>query len=200
MSEAEDTSFARLVSLACHDLRTPLATVHGFVRTLRRLEDRGEPEARYLAMMDAASEQMAQLLDDLGLVARIESGRFEPTVADGDTLELARQVAVDVGPDAVAVSGDGGPFTTEPAAVRRALASLARCLLRHGGLERVALSAVGPHVTLTPVPPSVAPILLADELRDFGAAVAGRVIAALGGSLEVDGEALQVRLPVAVPH
>ena len=29
-----DTSFARLVSLACHDVRTPLATVHGFAKTL----------------------------------------------------------------------------------------------------------------------------------------------------------------------
>ena len=33
---ANDTSFARLVSLACHDVRTPLATVHGFVKTLAR--------------------------------------------------------------------------------------------------------------------------------------------------------------------
>jgi len=31
-----DTFFARLVSLACHDVRTPLATVNGFVKTLER--------------------------------------------------------------------------------------------------------------------------------------------------------------------
>jgi signal transduction histidine kinase len=36
MTERDDTEFARLVSLACHDVRTPLATVHGFVRTLER--------------------------------------------------------------------------------------------------------------------------------------------------------------------
>ena len=30
----DDNAFARLVSLACHDLRTPLATVHGFATTL----------------------------------------------------------------------------------------------------------------------------------------------------------------------
>ena len=34
----EDSEFARLVSLACHDLRTPLATVNGFARTLTRFE------------------------------------------------------------------------------------------------------------------------------------------------------------------
>ena len=32
----DDPDFARLVSLACHDLRTPLATVHGFATTLSR--------------------------------------------------------------------------------------------------------------------------------------------------------------------
>jgi hypothetical protein len=38
---------------------------------------------------------------------------------------------------------------------------------------------------------------VAEDLRDFGAAVAGRVVSALGGSVAVDGEALVVRLPVA---
>ena len=33
---SDDTYFARLVSLACHDVRTPLATVHGFAKTLER--------------------------------------------------------------------------------------------------------------------------------------------------------------------
>ena len=37
-SVATDRFFARFVSLACHDLRTPLATVSGFARTLERLE------------------------------------------------------------------------------------------------------------------------------------------------------------------
>ena len=30
----DDSRFPRLVSLACHDLRTPLATIYGFARTL----------------------------------------------------------------------------------------------------------------------------------------------------------------------
>ena len=40
MTQADD--FPRLVSLACHDLRTPLATVFGFARTLVRMEGLGE--------------------------------------------------------------------------------------------------------------------------------------------------------------
>ena len=32
----DDASFPRLVSLACHDVRTPLATVFGFARMIER--------------------------------------------------------------------------------------------------------------------------------------------------------------------
>ena len=38
-------SFARFVSLACHDLRTPLATVSGFAHTLRRMRSASRPTA-----------------------------------------------------------------------------------------------------------------------------------------------------------
>jgi signal transduction histidine kinase len=195
MPESEDTSFARLVSLACHDLRTPLATVHGFVRTLTRLQNFDEPVARYLGMMEAASTQMAELLDELGLAARIETGRYEPVRRPVDVRELARAAAERVGNGAVTVSGSGGMIETEPEAAGRAVANLARCAVRHGGLERVGLEAEGVQLSLAPVTSHVAPIILGRELRDLGAAVAGRVIEALDGSLELEGETLRVRLP-----
>jgi signal transduction histidine kinase len=197
MSEPEDTSFARLVSLACHDLRTPLATVHGFVRTLPRLQDFEEPAARYLQMMDAASKQMAELLDELGLAARIESGGYDPDLREVNTLEVARAAAERVGGNAILVSGGGGPVETDSEAAARALADVSRCLLRHGGLERVELEVEGPELRLVPVPAAVAPIALGDDLRDLGAAVAARVLEALGGSLWVEGETLRLRLPLA---
>ena len=43
---AQDTSFSRLVSLACHDLRTPLATVSGFAKTMVNMEGVDEKIAR----------------------------------------------------------------------------------------------------------------------------------------------------------
>src|SRR3989442_9479033 len=90
-------SFPRLVSLAAHDLRTPLATIHGFAQTLVRMGDLGEPKQRYLEMIDAASRQLAELLDELGLAARIEGGRYEPNLRAIDTLELARTAARELG-------------------------------------------------------------------------------------------------------
>ena len=125
MSAAEDTSFARLVSLACHDLRTPLATVHGFAKTLLRMEH-DERTTRFLGMVEAASGQMSELLDELGLVSRIESGRYEPGLRDADTLEIARAAAARLEPGSVEVDGAGVTVVTEPDTLARSLASLAR--------------------------------------------------------------------------
>ena len=52
----------------------------------------------------------------------------------------------------------------------------------------------GAELTLAPVTPEAAPVILAEELKDLGAAVALRAIAALGGSVELVGEELHVRL------
>jgi hypothetical protein len=52
----------------------------------------------------------------------------------------------------------------------------------------------GPELALAPVTPASAPVVLGEDLRDLGAAVAVRVVRARGGSLEVDGETLRVRL------
>lgn len=175
-------------------MRTPLATVSGFAHTLQQTEELGEPSARYVAMIQAASEQIAELLEDLGLVARIEGERYEPILAEADTLELAQAAASRLGEKATA-AGSGGAVHVERDGVERGLASLARCALRHGGLERVELTADGPSVWIEPVTPGAAPILLGEDLKDLGAAAAGRLVEALGGSLELQGERLLVHLP-----
>ena len=191
-----DSDFARLVSLACHDLRTPLATVNGFARTLTRFEQLEDPMPRYLQMMATAADQMGALLDDLGLVARIESGRWEAPTREADTLELARGAAARVDAQ-VEVTGSGTGASVEPDAAERALAALALCAVRHGGLERLDIAVDGAEIRMAPVTEESAGVLVGEDLRDFGAAVAGRVVSALGGSVAVDGEALVVRLPVA---
>jgi signal transduction histidine kinase len=191
-----DTQFARLVSLACHDLRTPLATVHGFARTLTQLEGVDDRIAGYLGMIETASVQLADLLDDLGLAARIEGRRWEPNLRTADLLELAGEGTAELG-EAVGVSGPGGPVRVDVDAARRAVDNLARCALRHGGLDRLDLVADGTGLRFSPVGAEVAPIALGIDLRDLGAAVAVRVVEALGGSVRAEGEALVVRLPSA---
>jgi signal transduction histidine kinase len=190
----EDTEFAQLVMLACHDLRTPLATVLGFTQTLVRLEQLEEPASRYLEMIGAASGQIGDLIDELSLGARIEAGRYEPVREELDTLELARAAAEELGPDRVEVGGPGAGVEVDAEATRRAVVALTRCALRHGGLEQVTLTAAGQALELTPVTAAAAPVLLGEDLRDLGAAVAVRQLRAQGGSVELDGERLIVAL------
>jgi two-component system OmpR family sensor kinase len=189
-----DVSFARLVSLAAHDLRTPLATIHGFAQTLVRMGDLGEPKQRYLEMIDAASRQLAELLDELGVAARIEANRYEPARLEVDTLQLAHATAEELGTERVAVTGDGASVEVDVEAVQRGVSALAQAALRHGGLEQVTLNVDGRTLTVSPVTPSSGPVLVGEDLRDLGAAVAVKVIRALGGTVELRGDAVHIEL------
>ena len=153
----------------------------------------GDPQDRYLGLIDAASTQLTELLEDLSLVARIEGGRWEPLQQDTDTLALAR-IAMEPLGDGAVVSGTGAAATLDPGAVARALHGLANAARRHGGLERVELDVAGHEIRIGPVT-TAAPVVLAEDLRDLGAALGRTVIEALGGSLALDGERLVVRLP-----
>src|SRR5579872_2128965 len=189
-----DTSFARLVSLACHDVRTPLATVHGFAKTLTRAVELEAPADRYVEMIEAASLQMAELLDELSLVARIESGRYDPALREADTLELAHAAAERLGEERVRVSGAGATIETDIEAIDRGLSALVQAALRHGGLDEVDVVVRDVEIDVSPITESSAQVVLGQELRDLGAAVAVRVIEYRGGAVAVGDGTLTVRL------
>jgi signal transduction histidine kinase len=189
---ADDAAFARLVSLACHDLRTPLATVHGFVKTLERQLELEPPADRYLEMIGAASMQMSELLDELSVAARIASERYDPALRAANTLELARNAQERL--EGVTVSGEGTEIETDVEAVDRGVSALVQCTLRHGGLDEVDVRVRGTELDVSPVTPASAPVVLGEDLRDLGAAVAVILIRRLGGDVRVEGETLTVRL------
>jgi signal transduction histidine kinase len=190
-----DTSFAQLVSLAAHDLRTPLATIHGFAQTLIRMGGLEPPKDRYVEMITAASRQLSELLDELSLAARIEADRYEPNVQPVDTLELARHAANELGEDRVHVAGAGGEVRVDVDPTRRGVAALVQAALRHGGLDEAECRADGAELRISPVTKSSADVLLGSDLRDLGAAVAVKLVEALGGSVGRDSDAVVVRLP-----
>lgn len=185
MEDAE--RFPRIVSLACHDLRTPLATVYGFARTLTRSEGHDERTARFLGMIETASEQMTELLDELGVAARVMSGRFEPTLREVATVDLLQ-----TDDPRIAVVGTGATVETDAEAAAKALRSLALAALRHGPVEQVSFAVDGRTIELAPITPAAAPIVAGEEVRDLGALVARLVLDALGVSIAVDGETLRV--------
>jgi signal transduction histidine kinase len=189
--------FAQLVSLACHDLRTPLATASGFAHTLQRLDSLEAPADRYVEMIGAASEQMTQLLDLLAAAARIESGRFEFQARELDSRQLADAAVERLEDGAATVDGDGADVQVDPRWCETSLAALGECIRRHGALEQVTFAVEGPTVSIGPVGDGVAPIALGEDLRDFGAAVGTAVLTAMGAELEARGEGLAVCLPPA---
>jgi signal transduction histidine kinase len=178
-----DRSFPRLVSLACHDLRTPLATVFGFARTLQRSDELDERSTRFIGMIEEASQQMTELLDALGTVARIEAGRWDPALRPVGTLELVE-----------AATGTGETIETEIDALKSGLRALAAAARRHGPVEQVTWTVAGRELRLEPITAAAAPVVLGEEEKDLGSLVARSVIEELGGSLSVSGEVLTVRV------
>lgn len=189
----DEERFSKLVSLACHDLRTPLATVYGFSRTISRTEGLDPTLVSYSEMIEAASQQLAELLDELSLAARISGGRYEPIVEPVSTAELAAAAAERLGEERVGVSGAGADVTVDVEPMKRSVSSLVQCALRHGGLEHVDVVADGPALRVSPITPASAPVVLGDDLRDLGAAVAVMHVEHHGGSVAVDGDTLTIR-------
>jgi signal transduction histidine kinase len=183
---ADGSGFARLVSLACHDLRTPLATIGGFAKTLGRSGELDERSVRFVGLIDAAADQMTELLELLGLAARIEGGRYDPALTSADTLELASHGAE--------AAGVGAQIETDPAAVGLALTALASAARRHGGVEAVTWTVDGRSLTLAPVNAAAAPVVTGEQAKDLGALVALRALGALGGTVTLAGETLRVTL------
>ncbi len=96
---------SQFLSIASHELRTPITAVSGFaqlaLRTVRaRLEraDGGEHDedlerlARQLAIIQDRSAKLGRLVRELLDVSRIQSGRLEFELAPVDLSELARNV------------------------------------------------------------------------------------------------------------
>jgi signal transduction histidine kinase len=184
-----DSGFAHLVSLACHDLRTPLATVNGFAKTLARTGTLAERESHFVNLIEAAADQMTALLDLLGLAVRIQSDRYEPALTEADTLELARSED-----EHIATEGTGETVATDAVAIHSSLESLARAAAAHGGVPLVTWRVNGRTLELSPVAEDAGAVVTGESPRDLGALVARLVIEHFGGSLAVAGETLRVRL------
>src|SRR5262249_49357961 len=140
----EDQGFSDLVSLACHDLRTPLATIFGFARTLSRADGLQPTYVGYSEMIEAASDQLGELIDELSLAARIAGGRYDPKLEGISTDELAAAAVERLGDDRVSVSGQGADVVVDGDTAKRSVSALVQCALRHGGLEQVDVAVDGP--------------------------------------------------------
>jgi two-component system sensor histidine kinase KdpD len=185
-----------------HDLRTPLATIFGFAKTIERQGALDDTQGRFLGLiMDAASD-MDRMIENLSLVAHVLEGRWTPSLEPASTAALAAAAleAATVRADGRALeaaAGVDGTVSTDPARAPRVLAIVAEAALRLDpgrAVATVAPSADG--VRVGPFEPHLVTVVT-EPGRDIPVEVARIVLERLGVRLEPDGDHVAVRFPAA---
>ncbi len=204
------TEYARLLSLAVHELRTPLSVVSGYLRMLRdSTATGGDPGARQRKMVDDAEKacrRLASLIEELSDLGRLDAGTAAVAVESFDVFALVRDVAATL----PAVSDDearldvrgpdsGGRLRGDKARLRAAFACIMRAVRReHESPATVVADAR--LATLDGSPVALIVVALEGEIewaRDapraplnetrgglgLGLPVARRVVSRFGGSL-----------------
>lgn len=100
--QASEARLRQFVADASHELRTPLASIRGHTELARRYDERlPEDVSRALGRVDAESRRMGRLVEDLLLLARLDTGRPLATAP----VDLTR-LAIDATADAQAAAAD----------------------------------------------------------------------------------------------
>ena len=137
--ERANEVMANFVTLAAHELRTPVTAIHGFVHTLNHLGDRLSPERRdeVSRALEQQTARMALLVEQLLDLSRLDADaidivpqRFEvrrrvaEVVAAAAPPESSGQVSVEVPEDL--------EVTADPAAFDRIVSNLVTNAFRYG--------------------------------------------------------------------
>jgi two-component system OmpR family sensor kinase len=93
--QASETRVRQFVADASHELRTPLAAIRGYTELAQRMQDDAEAVAHAMSRVRSETERMTHLVEDLLLLARLDSGR----PLEREPVDLSR-VAVDAVSDA----------------------------------------------------------------------------------------------------
>jgi signal transduction histidine kinase len=89
------------VANVSHDLRSPLTSIHGFVRAFLDDTIPNERKHHYFMIMEEQTERMIKLVNDLLDMARIESGQLDIRPVIFNLSELVRQVMARMEPEFV---------------------------------------------------------------------------------------------------
>ena len=93
--QASETRVRQFVADASHELRTPLAAIRGYTELAQRVGDDSDAVAHAMSRVQSEAERMTHLVEDLLLLARLDSGR----PLERESVDLSR-VAVDAVSDA----------------------------------------------------------------------------------------------------
>jgi two-component system OmpR family sensor kinase len=93
--QASETRVRQFVADASHELRTPLAAIRGYTELTQRMGDDPEAVAHAMSRVASETERITRLVEDLLLLARLDSGR----PLEREPVDLSR-LAVDAVSDA----------------------------------------------------------------------------------------------------
>ena len=93
--QASETRVRQFVADASHELRTPLAAIRGYTELTQRMGDDREAVAHAMGRVASETERITRLVEDLLLLARLDSGR----PLEREPVDLSR-LAVDAVSDA----------------------------------------------------------------------------------------------------
>jgi two-component system OmpR family sensor kinase len=222
---ASEMRVRQFVADASHELRTPLAAIRGYAELTRRTDQRVPPDvAHALARVESEAARMTTLVDDLLLLARLDSGR----PLERAPVDLSRLVV-----DAVSDARAAGPdhewqldlpsvpvtVTGDAARLQQVMANLFANARVHTppGTTVTARLRGGPDATLTVVDdgPGVPDALLPQVFERFargdssrsaaagstglGLAIVSAVVAAHHGAVDVTSEAGRTAFTVRLP-
>jgi signal transduction histidine kinase len=207
--DAADQLKNDFVSIASHELRTPISVIHGIAATLHaRVDDlRGEQVHALLGTLVQQTDRLRDLADQLLDLSRIEDGgaarpeRFHPRERLD---ELVPRIAGDRTADVRVLVEPGAELVADPVAFERVAANLVLNALRYGEPPVQVRAENGDHFRLVVedrgpgVPAEFVPRLFerfsrSDDTRRSGAPGAGLGLSiacayarTLGGRLEYE--------------
>jgi two-component system OmpR family sensor kinase len=224
---ASETRVRQFVADASHELRTPLAAIRGYAELTRRSRDEVPADIAYaMSRVESESNRMTTLVNDLLLLARLDSGRPLET----EEVDLSRLVVdavndariagrdhlwrLDIPEDPVTVTGD----TQRLHQVLANLLANARTHTPPGTTVTTAVSEIPDYVriTVTDDGPGIPPELMPEIFERFsrgersrsraagstglGLAIVAAVVAAHRGTVEVASMPGHTQFIVTLPH
>ena len=214
--EKTDALRREMVAHVSHDLRTPLATLHGYIETLKLKDTELDPaeRERYLAVALDQSERLRRLIGDLFELAKLDAHEQMPACEAVSLAELVSDIAQKFqleaqrrGSTIDIDAGEGLPMVdADIALVERVLENLIDNALSHspdGGAIRIPIAVRGNSVRVTVADsgPGIAPEHLPRVFDRFyqagnahrgnahaglGLAIAKRIVELHGARLEVE--------------
>jgi two-component system OmpR family sensor kinase len=223
---ASETRVRQFVADASHELRTPLAAIRGYAELARRQDnDVPQPIAHALSRVESEARRMTTLVEDLLLLARLDSGRpllHEPVdlsrlvvdaVSDAHAAGPEHHWRLDLPADPVLVTGDD-------ARLHQVVANLLANGRTHtppGSTITTGITKPNGRVTLTVTDdgPGIPPELKAEVFERFargdgsrsraaggtglGLAIVSAVVHAHGGTVSVRSRPGHTRFTVLLP-